>query len=133
MTWRVVPKGIPEFRFGELYDAGISIYLLIVGSWFYLQMPIRALAPLFFADPAGAVVGKYCSERGINFAWWQNKTIMGTLAVFVFAVLSLDVPELLPRIALGACCALAEAFGGKTFDNAVIAVPVIGSWLYYHH
>merc|ERR1719384_2792228 len=31
MTWRLVPK-LPQFRFGELYDAGISIYLGIVAG-----------------------------------------------------------------------------------------------------
>lgn len=132
MTWRFVPAWVPQFRFGDLYDAGITIYLLIVACWFYLQQPIRALAPLFFADPAGAVVGKFCSKRGFNYVWWQNKTVMGTLAVLVFAFLSLDVPDVLPRALLAVLCALCEAFGGKTFDNAVIAVPVIGAWVYYH-
>eukprot|EP00429_Kryptoperidinium_foliaceum_P060728 CAMPEP_0176081872 /NCGR_PEP_ID=MMETSP0120_2-20121206/40953_1 /TAXON_ID=160619 /ORGANISM="Kryptoperidinium foliaceum, Strain CCMP 1326" /LENGTH=198 /DNA_ID=CAMNT_0017415639 /DNA_START=75 /DNA_END=671 /DNA_ORIENTATION=- len=132
MTWRFVPSWVPAFRFGDLYDAGITIYLTIVGSWFFLQMPAHALAPLFFADPAGAVVGKFCTRRGFNMNWYQNKTVMGTLAVFVFALLSLDVPWTLPRLVIAATCALAEAFGGKTVDNAVISVPVLGSWLYYH-
>ena len=52
-----------------------------------------ALAPLFFADPAGAVFGKFFSKINLNVIWWENKTIIGTLAVFVFAFLSLDVPE----------------------------------------
>mmetsp|Transcript_48374 Transcript_48374/g.78591 ORF Transcript_48374/g.78591 Transcript_48374/m.78591 type:complete len:202 (+) Transcript_48374:101-706(+) len=132
LTWRMVPKWVPSFRFGDLYDAGITIYLLIVGSWFYMQQPVRALAPLFFADPAGAVVGKFCSKRGFNYVWWENKTIMGTLAVFVFAFLSLDVPGLAPRAGIAFASALCEAFGGKTFDNAVIAIPVLGGWAYYH-
>jgi hypothetical protein len=25
-----------------------------------------------------------------------------------------------------------EALGGKTFDNAVIAVPALASWIYWH-
>merc|ERR1712151_549523 len=102
------------------------------GVPFFLQQPVRALTPLFFADPAGAVVGKFCSRRGCNVVWWENKTVMGTLAVYVFALLSLDVPWVAPRALLALACAAAEAFGGKTFDNAVIAVPAIGGWLYYH-
>ena len=116
MTWRLVPKWVPSFRFGDVYDvgtnkwigpkhfknqktlqifsffpwpcdhlgvffefsglAGISVYLLIVLAWsrrhvlrlwceisfvvkiadvlpsrFYMQQPVVALAPLFFADP----------------------------------------------------------------------------------
>lgn len=132
MTWRLAPAWVPQFRFGDVYDAGITIYLLIVAAWFYLQQPVRVLAPLFFADPAGAVIGKFCSKRGCNVVWWQNKTVMGTLAVFFFAVISLDLPGLAPKVLVALLCAFAEAFGGKTFDNAVIAVPVIGSWLYYN-
>jgi len=132
MTWRLVPKWVPPFRFGDVYDAGITIYLCIVAGWFYMQLPVRALAPLFFADPAGAVVGKFCTRRGINKVWWENKTVAGTIAVFVFAFLSLDVPQLVPRVLLAIVCALAEAFGGKTFDNLVIAVPALAGWAYYH-
>ena len=36
-----------------MFDAGITIYLSIVGLWFFAQQPPIALAPLFFADPAG--------------------------------------------------------------------------------
>mmetsp|Transcript_17654 Transcript_17654/g.39971 ORF Transcript_17654/g.39971 Transcript_17654/m.39971 type:complete len:201 (-) Transcript_17654:129-731(-) len=132
LTWRMVPEWVPHLRFGDLYDAGITIYLLIVAAWFYLQQPVRALAPLFFADPAGAIVGKFCSKRGFNAVWYENKTIMGTIAVFVFAAISLDVPGVGPKIFLATICALAEAFGGKTFDNAFIAIPVIGGWVHYH-
>jgi len=57
---------------------------------------------------------------------------MGTLAVFVFAFISLDVPGIIPRVFLAVLCAVAEAFGGKTYDNAVIAVPVLGGWWYFH-
>eukprot|EP00933_Yihiella_yeosuensis_P073504 TRINITY_DN8221_c2_g1_i1.p1 TRINITY_DN8221_c2_g1~~TRINITY_DN8221_c2_g1_i1.p1 ORF type:complete len:202 (+),score=32.00 TRINITY_DN8221_c2_g1_i1:116-721(+) len=132
LTWRLVPKWVPSFRFGDLYDAGITIYLCIVATWFYFQQPVRALAPLFFADPAGAVVGKFCSRRGMNMVWWENKTVMGTLAVLFFAFISLDIPDLYARAFLAVACALAEAFGGKTYDNLFISVPVLGGWAYYH-
>ena len=39
----------------------------------------------------GAVFGKFFSRQGLNAEWHQNKTVVGTLAVFVFAYLSLDV------------------------------------------
>jgi hypothetical protein len=131
MTWRLLPAWIPQFRFGDQYDMGITAYLLIVGLWFYLQLPVRVLAPLFFADPAGAVIGKFCSRRypQYNPAWYQNKTVAGTLAVFVFAFLSLVVPTYRSRALVAACCALGEAIGGKTYDNVVIAAVVITSWV----
>jgi len=40
---------------------------------------------MFVADPMGAVVGKlmtkYCSK--INKNWFKNKTVFGSLAVFI--------------------------------------------------
>jgi hypothetical protein len=137
MTWKCLPRWAPlqSFRFGADYDKGISIYLVIVALWFAAQQPSSALAPLFFADPAGAVVGKWCSKQGLNRVWWQNKTVAGTLAVFIFAYASLDVPSTplpSPRFLVALACALGEAFGGQTYDNAVIALPAIGSYLFYH-
>ena len=57
---------------------------------------------------------------------------MGTIAVFIFAFISLDIPDYENRMAVSLVCALAEAFGGKTFDNAFIAIPALGSWIYFH-
>lgn len=132
MTWKLLPSWVPTFRFGDDYDAGITIYLLIVFMWFAAQQPTAALAPLFFADPAGAVFGKLASRRSFNVEWYENKTVVGTAAVFVFAYVSLDIPSAGPRLGVALLCALCEAVGGKTFDNAVIAVPALASWLYYH-
>ena len=83
-------------------------------------------------DPAGAVVGRFCSKIGLNRAWYENKTVAGTAAVLAFAFASLSIPAPLPRLGVAALCALAEAFGGKTHDNAAVAVPALGSWIYYH-
>lgn len=42
--------------------------------------------PVFFADPAGAIVGKFLTKRGVyNPRWIGEKTLGGTLAVFVSA------------------------------------------------
>ncbi|KAK3285243.1 hypothetical protein CYMTET_7140 [Cymbomonas tetramitiformis] len=132
MTWKWFPSWVPVFRFGGLYDSGITIYLVIVCFWFYCQQPSVALAPLFFADPAGAIFGKLFSNQGINKVWWENKTVVGTLAVFFVAFLALDIPVFAPRLCVASLCALGEAFGGRTYDNAVIAIPALGSWLWFH-
>ena len=46
---------------------------------------------MFFADPSGAVVGKFCSRRAPawNPQWYREKTVAGSLAVaaFTFATL----------------------------------------------
>jgi hypothetical protein len=52
--------------------------------------------------------------------------------VFIFAYLSLDIPHVLSRLGVALLCAVGEAVGGKTYDNAVIAVPALGSWVYWH-
>lgn len=127
-----VPAKLRMFRFGDMYDAGITIYLTIVGMWFFSQQPPLALAPLFFADPAGAVFGKFFTKLGLNAPWYQNKTVVGTVAVMLFAFLSLRVPDSMCRFGIAVTCALCEAFGGKTYDNAFVAVPTLVSWLYFH-
>ena len=132
LTWKIFPRWVPSFRFSDDYDAGITIYSLIVALWFAAQQPAVALAPLFFADPAGAVFGKLATRHGVNRQWYENKTVVGTFAVALFAYLSLNIPGVLPRLAVALLCALAEAFGGRTFDNAAIAVPTLASWIYYH-
>eukprot|EP00808_Paulinella_micropora_P013474 g21777.t1 len=113
-------------------DAGITIYLIIVGSWFYFQQPPLALAPLFYADPAGALAGTMGNHLGLNKAWWRNKTVVGSLAVFAVAFASLSIEILWVRLFMAGLCMLAEAFGGRTYDNAVLAVPALTSWLYFH-
>ena len=56
MTWGLSP--IPAFRFSRPNDIGVTAYLSLVSVWFYLGLPPPVLAPVFFADPAGAIVGK---------------------------------------------------------------------------
>ena len=48
-----------------------------MSCWFYLQLDPRLLAPVFFADPAGAVVGKTLTRHlpALNPTWYQKKTV----------------------------------------------------------
>merc|ERR1719414_228564 len=127
MTWEVVPK-LKPFRFGKARDIGMTVYML----WFYSQLPIRALAPMFFADPAGAIVGKYLSslkDRGVrNPVWWRGggtqKTIGGSAAVLLFTAVSFAPPATLAqRLLVGVLAVLAEALGGA-FDNLLLVIVV---------
>ena len=61
MTWELF--GLKPYRFGSSKDIGITIYLLILTGWFYLQLPTFYLAPMFFSDPAGACTGKFMTEK----------------------------------------------------------------------
>ena len=72
MTWNLSP--LPAFRFSRPHDVGVTAYLLLVSAWFYLQLPAPILAPVFFADPGGAVVGKLCSQYipALNPVWLSH-------------------------------------------------------------
>ena len=128
-TWNLTP--LPPFRFSRLYDVGVTAYLSLVSAWFYLQLDPRVLAPVFFADPAGAVVGKWCSRNlgpKVNPAWYANKTVCGTAAVFSLTWATVGYPcSPAHRVLVAAAAALAEAVGGD-YDNLALAAVVLTGW-----
>ncbi|KAF4726753.1 hypothetical protein FOZ62_022986 [Perkinsus olseni] len=122
MTWSLIP-GIPNWRFGAYEDPGITIYLLVVGFWYFMELPIAVLAPVFFADPAGAVVGKWASANipSFNPPWIGKKTVLGSAAVFAVAFVSLHTPtSLLPRLLVSLVIAVAEALGSSFSSKAMM-------------
>merc|ERR550514_1793187 len=128
MAWGCSP--IPNFRFADEKDIGVTLYLLLVSAWFFFHLPIVVLAPVFFADPAGAVCGKYVSRNWpeYNKAWFEKKTVVGSFAVFTFTFLTIQyvctVPE---RAGVAVLAMLAEAFGGA-YDNLALAAVVLAGW-----
>jgi dolichol kinase len=127
MNWELMPSVLPNFWFGVPRDKGITLYLILVATWVYLGLSLRILAPVFLADPAGAVVGKWMSSHfpKDNKKWIGDKTVIGSLAVFIATFISLYRPlEPLNRLAVSALAMLAEAIGGS-FDNLMIALVVI--------
>lgn len=136
MTWNLTKAvGIKPFRFGAEKDVGITIYLCLVTWWFYAQLPLAALSPMFFADPAGAVVGKFLTRNGFpNRTWYLNKTVGGSAAVLLVTAATLLVfyppmpAVLLAGLSVGAV--VAEALGGQ-YDNLFLAGVVIGSFWYF--
>jgi len=134
MTWELTEKiGIKPFRFGSTRDIGITVYLTLVMLWFFGELPAAALSPMFFADPAGAVVGQWLSRNypKYNKRWYDKKTVGGSCAVFVvtFGTLVLFYPpmSLIFLLVLSAGAAVAEAVGGS-YDNLFLAVAVIGGY-----
>jgi len=129
MTWQIV-HGLPSIWFGSPRDPGITIYLLLVASWFYFELPVTVLAPVFFADPAGAVVGRYMSKNysKYNPRWIGQKTVFGSVAVFLTTGLTGHSPAISERLALATAATFGEAIGGS-FDNLLIAVAVITFYL----
>ena len=129
MTWNLSP--LPPFRFSRPRDVGITVYLVLVSAWFGLELPPSVLAPLFFADPAGAVVGKTCSRLlgpSYNPRWYGSKTCAGTVAVFIVTLLTITYEvSTLTQLRIAAAAAVAEGIGGD-FDNLAIGAVVLGGW-----
>jgi len=128
MTWGFSP--LPAFRFARARDVGITVYLALVSIWYVLQLPSPILAPLFFADPAGAVIGKAASRHlgpQWNPAWYEKKTVCGSIAVFALTYITLPFGTGIIRLAIATAAAGAEAVGGE-YDNLAIAVVVLTGW-----
>ena len=58
---------------------------------------------------------------------YENKTVVGTAAVFLFAYLSLDIPSLLPRFGVAVLCALGCATSLK-FEGESLSLKVGRTW-----
>jgi hypothetical protein len=137
VTWGLVPR-IKPFRFARRHDEGMTVFMIVAMIWFYMELPIQVLAPMFFADPAGAVVGKYLSglkEYGVkNPIWWRGggtqKSVGGSAAVLFFTMLTFASPAtLLQRFVIGVLAVFFEALGGA-FDNLLLVLLVVGSRMY---
>jgi hypothetical protein len=129
MNWQIFPTLLPNFWFGAPRDIGITLYLILVATWVYARLSLKILAPVFLADPAGAVVGKYMSHKfpKYNKQWIGSKTVAGSFAVFLATYLSLHSPaQPVPRVFVAALAALGEAVGGA-YDNLVIAAVVVAA------
>ena len=114
-------------------DVGITVYLSIVCLFFFLQQPLRIIRPVFFADPCGALVGKFCSKReatfGRNPRWIGEKTLYGSVAVFIASILSLAYGSVLQKVVLSLAIAFTEGMS-KDYDNLGIAAVVLVGWYF---
>jgi hypothetical protein len=112
-----------SLHFFAVKDVGIINYLLFCSLCVSLQLPLVYCAPLFYADPMGAIVGRNVDTPKLV----GTKSVGGTLAVFVTAALTLVETAWPLRLASAAMIALLELFAGK-WDN-----PAIGVYLLAHH
>merc|ERR1711955_159084 len=89
MVWEI---GVNfKFRYSNTRDIGISVYLVLVVVFFYHQIPLEIIKPVFFADPLGALVGRHLTQAGCwNPAWigqngWRKPgSIPGHIVDFKF-------------------------------------------------
>tara|TARA_Y100000741_G_C18259331_1_gene560060 strand:- start:2580 stop:3167 length:588 start_codon:yes stop_codon:yes gene_type:complete len=100
-------------------DIGIFGYIISCCLCLALSVPYSEISPLFYADPAGAIIGRTIESPKI----WENKTFAGTGAVFgtAFITTTGDIPE---KLSLSILIAIIELFGGK-IDNSLIAFFLI--------
>ena len=125
MVWEVIPF---QFRYSKEKDVGISIYLMIVTIFFYAQLPLNIIQPVFYADPLGAIVGKGLTKLKIyNPAWIGQKTVGGTVAVFIATILSLNFGTLPQKILLGALAAFVEGISLE-YDNLMITAVILSGY-----
>ena len=78
------------------------------------------------------VLGKAVSKQfpRLNPAWYQRKTVAGSLAVLLFTYFSIMFPcTILQKWSIAVAAAVAEAVGGD-YDNLVLAAVVLGSWVW---
>lgn len=108
---------------GLIKDIGIFGYIIACYICLLLSVPYNEISPLFYADPAGAIIGRTINSTKI----WENKTIAGTGAVFATSLLTLhgNIEE---KILSSFIITIIELFGGK-IDNSLIAFFLITKYL----
>lgn len=100
-------------------DPGIVTYLAMCTVCAHLRLPFVEMAPLFFADPMGAIVGR--NVRSVRV--YGSKTLAGSSAVWIAAYLVWNDTRVAERAYGATIVAFVELFGGA-WDN-----PLIGSLL----
>jgi len=127
MVWQIGTTY--NFRFSSTRDVGITVYLLIVSTFFFTQTPLEIINPVFLADPLGALVGKSLTKSGVpNPRWCGSKTMGGSFAVFLASLLTLSFGSWSFRAALSLVIALVEGVTLK-FDNLFITGTVLVGYI----
>lgn len=107
------------YHFSDARDVGITSYLLFCALTAWCGLPFWTMAPLFYADPAGALVGRSVDTPKLV----GSKSVGGTLAVFAVATCTMFGSSWAMALWHGAALAALELCAGK-WDN-----PAIGCWL----
>jgi len=112
---------------GFIKDIGIFGYILSCFTCLLLSVPYKEIAPLFYSDPAGAIIGRTIESPKI----WQNKTLVGTTSVFTTTLIT-STGDLEEKLLVSLIVTSIELFGGK-IDNPLIATFLIIKYLLENH
>ena len=93
------------------------------------ELPLSIVCPMFFADPAGAIVGKFCSRtfgNKLNPKWPNSeKSICGSLAVLIVTYYTIMFPiSNFNRLLLSFIASFVELIGGD-YDNLLIVAATL--------
>ena len=111
---------VTVFHFIDRADIGALSYVSFLSVVTFFDVPYYKIMPLFVADPMGAIAG-----RNINSVkLWGDKSLAGSLAVWIFATLTLYGGTLMGRVMDGFVIAGIELFAGK-YDNPCIGVYLV--------
>ena len=102
-------------HFASLRDVGILNYMFFCALCVTIKLPMVYIAPLFYADPMGAIVGRNVESRKLV----GSKSLAGTVAVFVTASLTFVETPAWACVLSGAAVAAIELLAGKQ-DNVAI-------------
>ena len=101
---------------------------MVVVIFFYTQVPLRIIQPVFYADPLGAIIGRGLTKLNIyNPAWIGKKTIGGTCAVFGATILTLTYGTLSQKILIAFVAAFVEGISIE-YDNLMITAVVLSGY-----
>ena len=113
---------LPLFPFSTRFDIGIYGFLFFCSFALFYDIPLINFAPLFFADPMGAVVGR--NLKTVKLV--GDKSIAGSLAVAVVAFLTLHGGSYQERAIKAISLSLVELVTGK-LDNLCIGI-LLATW-----
>tara|TARA_B100001175_G_scaffold313415_1_gene320985 strand:+ start:5767 stop:6348 length:582 start_codon:yes stop_codon:yes gene_type:complete len=108
---------------GIIKDIGIFGYVFICCLCLVLSVPYSEISPLFYADPAGAIVGRTIESPKI----WENKTLAGSASVLGTSLITTN-GNIGDKLGISIIIMLIELFGGK-IDNTLIGLFLIGQYI----
>jgi len=115
----------------KLGVVAFPISVLIVSLLFYenSRVFVLSLSPMFFADPAGALVGRYLGRRAVPC----GKTLEGTLAFYLvsFAIFLSGGFPVMDALLVALILSLLEISSPKGLDNITVplsAMALVGGW-----
>tara|TARA_Y100001937_G_scaffold128698_1_gene206970 strand:- start:2432 stop:3028 length:597 start_codon:yes stop_codon:yes gene_type:complete len=109
---------------GFVKDLGIFSYAISCFFCLALSVPYSEMAPLFYADPSGAIIGRTIKSAQI----YNNKTLAGSTAVFGTTFITLPYSyQLHERIVISTFITVIELLGGD-IDNLLISLFLMSKY-----